>query len=60
MNTLKVICADCKKVIKDGPDVNISHGQCDPCQDKFLWIEGLSEKELSNFINEKELRRQYA
>lgn len=53
MNALKVICAECKKVLKQGPDDNISHGQCEACQAKFLWINGFSVKELTNFINER-------
>lgn len=53
---LKVVCCECKKVMKEGPNDNVSHGQCRPCQDKFLWRAGLSQKELTEFINERNQR----
>ena len=49
--TLKVICSYCKTVIRPGPDDSISHGQCEPCSTKMLWLEGLPEKEITGFIN---------
>ena len=49
--TLKVICSYCKTVIQPGPDNNTSHGECEPCCTKKLWLAGLSEPELTGFIN---------
>ena len=48
---LKVICCECKKVLKEGPDDNVSHTYCEPCAAKFLWLDGLSQEELSKFAN---------
>ena len=50
---LKVVCSYCKKVVREGPNDNVTHGQCKPCQDKFLWLIGLSQKELTEFINKR-------
>ena len=55
---LKVICCECKLVLKPGPDDNISHGYCEPCSTKMLWQDGFSQKELTKFINRlKEVER---
>lgn len=45
------ICATCKKILKQGKPGKISHGICEPCADKQLWLEGLSVKELTAFVN---------
>ena len=50
---LKVICCECKKVLTEGPEDNVSHGYCKSCQDKFLWQAGFNQKELTEFINER-------
>jgi len=47
---IKVICCECKKVLKPGPDDNVSHGLCEACSTKMLWLDGLKEKELTDFI----------
>lgn len=32
---VKVICAWCKKVLKDGPEEPVSHGICEECEKKL-------------------------
>jgi len=49
---IKVICSECKKVLKHVPDANVSHGYCKPCAIKFLWLEGVSQEELTEFAKE--------
>ena len=45
------ICATCKKILKPGKPDNISHGICEPCAAKMLWLDGLNIKELTTFVN---------
>ena len=49
---LKVVCSveECKKVLQEGPDDNVSHGYCEACSTKMLWQEGISQEELTEFI----------
>ena len=47
----KRICSYCKKVMREGPNDNVTHGICEPCSTKMLWLDGLSETELTDFIN---------
>ena len=47
----KRVCKWCNKVLREGPEDNITHGICVPCSTKMLWLEGLSETELTGFIN---------
>ncbi len=47
----KGICGHCKTVYRPGPDDNVSHGICEPCSTKMLWLDGLPEKELTAFIS---------
>ena len=47
----KRVCSYCKKVMREGPEDNITHGICEPCSTKMLWLDGLSEEELTGFIN---------
>ena len=50
---VRTVCAICKKVMEEGREKkNPSHGHCDPCNTKWLWQEGLLEKELTKFIND--------
>lgn len=51
---LKVMCCECKKVLTEGPDDNVSHGYCDPCSIKFLWMGGLSQEELTDVVSKRE------
>lgn len=51
---LKVICSYCKKILKPGPDDNISDGICEPCSTKMLWQSGFNEKDLTEFVNRHE------
>ena len=32
---VKLVCAWCNKVLKEGPEDNISHGICQECRDKM-------------------------
>ena len=55
MNTstgLKVVCCvkECKKVLQEGPGGNVSHGLCEACSTKMLWLEGVNQEELTDFI----------
>ena len=50
----KVICCECKKVLKKGPDDNVSHGYCEACSTKMLWMDGVEGEELTKFINRHE------
>jgi hypothetical protein len=51
---VRTICAICKKVIKEGLEKkNPSHGHCDSCNTKWLWLGGLPEKDLTEFIEER-------
>lgn len=52
--TLKVVCCECKTVMKPGSDDKVSHGFCGPCAAKFLWLEGVSKEELTDFIDDRE------
>ena len=38
MKTIKVVCCDCGKVIRDGDliDGKVSHSYCEPCYDKVM------------------------
>ena len=47
---MKIVCCICKKVLRAGPDDKVSHGHCDPCSTKFLWLNGLEQNELTDFI----------
>ena len=51
---LKVVCCieECKKVLQEGPDDNVSHGYCEACSTKMLWLRGLSQEDLTEFIND--------
>ena len=51
---LKVICCECKKVLKPGPDDNVSHGYCEACSVKFMWMGGLNREELTDIVNKRE------
>lgn len=57
---ITAVCGHCKKVLYQGllslNDPRISHGQCKPCQEKFLWQAGLNQEELTEFINERNQR----
>ena len=53
---IKVICCECKKILKEGPDNNVSHGYCEACSIKMLWHSGFGETELTEFINERNQR----
>ena len=55
---LKVICCECKKVLTEGPDDNVSHGYCEGCSTKMLWLAGISQAEITNFVNK--MRRYHA
>lgn len=46
---LKVVCSLCKKTIEFGPDDNVSHGECEPCCTKKMWLKGVPEKDLTEF-----------
>jgi len=35
METPKVICGWCKKVLREGPDQLVSHGICEECEKKL-------------------------
>ena len=49
---VRTICAICKKVMEEGREKkDPSHGHCDPCNTKWLWLAGLSETELTGFTN---------
>lgn len=48
---LKVICCECKIVLEPGSDDNVSHGYCQPCSTKMLWMNGLSETEVTGFVD---------
>lgn len=52
---IKVICCDCKKVMKEGLNDTISHGLCAPCATKMLWLDGLDQKEITKFVKELEV-----
>ncbi len=41
---MKLVCAWCKKIIKDGPPEPVSHGICDTCKDKVLTVLYFTEK----------------
>ena len=53
---LKVVCCvkECGKVLQEGPDDNVSHGYCEPCAAKFLWLDGSSQEEVTSFVNRRE------
>ena len=51
---VKVVCCICKKVTKPGPEDKVSHGYCEPCSTKMLWNGGLSQDEITDFINKHE------
>ena len=49
---VRTICAHCKKVIREGREKkDPSHGHCEPCNTKWLWQEGLPEKDLTELNN---------
>lgn len=50
---LKVVCCEkeCKKVMQEGPDDNVSHGLCEACSTKMLWQAGVNQEEITDFIN---------
>lgn len=50
---LKVVCCvkECKKVLREGPDDNVSHGYCEPCATKMLWKAGVSQEKITEFVN---------
>ena len=50
---LKIVCCikECRKVLQEGSDDNVSHTYCEPCAAKFLWLDGFSQKELTEFAN---------
>ena len=45
----KRVCSYCNKVMEEGPEDNITHGICEPCATKMLWMKGASEKDLTEF-----------
>ena len=47
----RVDCSYCKKIVKEGPEDNITHGICEPCSTKMLWLKGIPEEELTGFLN---------
>ena len=49
---LKVVCCikECGKILQEGPNDNVSHGLCEACSTKMLWHAGLSQEELTDFI----------
>lgn len=55
-----VICCECKAIIKYGPPKPISHGYCEACSAKLLWLDGLSRKELTDFVNKMKRRKSHA
>ena len=44
---LKVVCGICKKTTTPGPDDNVSHGECEPCSTKKMWLGGVPEAEIT-------------
>ena len=48
----KRVCSYCKKVMREGPEDNVTHGICEPCSIKMLWQEGVPEKDLTEFVEE--------
>ena len=53
---MKTVCCICGKVLKDGPDELVSHGHCQPCNTKWLWLAGLDQEELTDFITTQNIR----
>ena len=51
---LKVVCCECKKVLTEGPDDNVSHGYCPACSVKMLWQAGIDQTEITDFVNKRE------
>ncbi|MCK5601331.1 hypothetical protein KAR91_05675 [Candidatus Pacearchaeota archaeon] len=51
---ITAVCKPCKKVLYQGQlsltDPHISHGLCEACSTKMLWQEGISQEELTEFI----------
>ena len=45
---MKTVCCICGKVLKDGPDEPVSHGHCEPCNTKWLWMAGVGEQEITD------------
>lgn len=47
-------CCDCKKVIFQGSTTiygkDVSHGFCEACATKTMFLEGLTQAELEGFI----------
>ena len=52
---LRVVCGVCKEVIKEGPEDNLSHGICEPCATKRMWLGGVSETEITELNNSIEV-----
>ena len=55
---MKIVCCICKKVLKAGPDKPVSHGHCLPCNTKWLWLAGLGQNELTDFVRGQDEKRQ--
>ena len=44
-NDVKLVCAWCDKVLKEGPEDNVSHGICQECRDKMYADMGVTPPE---------------
>lgn len=40
---MKIVCAWCKKTIKDGPGEPVSHGMCPACYKKYKGFAGIGQ-----------------
>ena len=51
---LRVVCGVCKKVIEEGEEDNLSHGLCEPCATKRMWLGGVPEAEITELNDSME------
>ncbi len=53
---MKTLCCVCGETIKDGPELQVSHGYCTPCLRAFMADNDCSEDEINGVVkkvNEK-------